>query len=151
MTTHRVHMRALVLGLILTCVAALDNTTLIKAYGEVFGVRDIIENPSTMNHALNQLRKLGVEDVGRLCSLDDDTLARLVMHAALGNLILGLKDPYDTVKADLNTGRLVRKRAFTSTKYAILESLLLIAVVALGMAVWQRSQTPSKTSRFNGT
>lgn len=142
-------MRLAIAMTLVLCASALDNTTLIKAYGEVFGVRDIIQNPSTMNHALNQLRKLGIEQVGDICSLDDATLAKLIMHAALGNLILGMKDPYDIVVADLNTGRLVRKRSFTSTRYAVLESLLLIAVMALGMAVWQKGQ--AKTSRLSST
>lgn len=116
---------------------ALTNTSLIKAYSEVFGVRDIIENPDTMGHALAQLSKLGVGDLSDVCKLDEATVATLVMHAALGSLTLNLKDPSDwsVVVADLNTGMLVRKRSFTSTRYAIMESLLLVAVVALGRAV----------------
>ena len=130
-------MRTIVLFAMLVHCTALTNTSLIKAYSEVFGVKDIIENPDTMGHALAQLRKLGVEDLSDVCKLDEDTLATLVMHAALGSLTLNLKDPSDwsITVADLNTGTLVRKRSFTSTRYAIMESLLLVAVVALGRAV----------------
>ena len=130
-------MRTIVLFIMLVHCTALTNTSLIKAYSEVFGVKDIIENPDTMGHALAQLRKLGVEDLNDVCKLDEDTLATLVMHAALGSLTLNLKDPSDwsITVADLNTGTLVRKRSFTSTRYAIMESLLLVAVVALGRAV----------------
>lgn len=130
-------MRAVLLLVMLTPCTSLTNTSLIKAYSDVFGVRDLIENPDTMGHALAQLRKLGVSDLSDVCRLDEATVATLVMHAALGSLTLNLKDPSDwsVVVADLNTGTLVRKRSFTSTRYAIMESLLLVAVVALGRAV----------------
>ena len=73
-----------------------------------------------------------------LGSQGDRVLAGLLMRAALGNIVLGLRDPSDwsLVMLDPTTGDLVRRRSFSSTRLAVIETLLLICIVALGRMVW---------------
>jgi hypothetical protein len=60
------------------------------------------------------------------------------MKAAYAEYVIGLKDPNDwnIVVADAETGQLARKRSFSSTRFAIIESLLLISIIAIGRLLW---------------
>jgi hypothetical protein len=64
--------------------------------------------------------------------------ALVLMKAALGEYVLGLRDPNDwvVVVADAESGQLVRQRSFSATRFAVIESLLLISVTALVRMLW---------------
>ena len=141
---------------------------LMLAFSEVFGVRDVVLDAGSplMECALRQLDQMGIprgvvldpaaidsasaaahrnasyayaELMRRgLGSQGDRVLAGLLMRAALGNIVLGLRDPSDwsLVMLDPTTGDLVRRRSFSSTRLAVIETLLLICIVALGRMVW---------------
>lgn len=144
--------------------AVLSEQALMLAFSEVFGVRDVVLDAGSplMECALRQLDQLGVPrgivamsagggaDMANassaygelmrrgLGSQAEAVLAGMLMRAALGNIVLGLKDPSDwsLVMLDPATGDLVRRRSFSSTRLAVIETLLLICIVALGRMVW---------------
>ena len=129
--------------LLLLCViapaSALTNATLLEAFSDVFAVKDAIADfdSPVMAKAWMQLAKMGVGRDIR-CNIDDQVLADVLMKAALGNLHLGLRDSTDwsVILADVGTGQLVRTRSFSAVRFAIIECLLLVAIVALGRAIW---------------
>lgn len=140
-------MRAVLTGLLFTgiCCAvtgAVTNTALATAFSDVFQVRDVITDlqAPVVEAALRQLDQLGVPRSGLLDNMTDAAVGRVLMRAALGNLILGIRDPDDwsVIAADVGSGKLVRRRSFSSVRFAVIESLLLIAILALGRAVWLR-------------
>ena len=136
------------------CGLAISPEALLSAFSDVFGVHDVLDPGLAASgplaaQALRQLDQLGVPrrlvrdgnasvPLSLLLWPDEDALAGLLMRAALGNLVLGLRDPSDwsVVVADVSTGQLVRRRSFSAIRLAVIESLLLIAIVALGRAVW---------------
>ena len=135
---------SLLLLLLLTPALCLDHQDLIEAFSDVFEMKDLMTNPTepVYQEAWRQLDHIGVpRDLQSLCNLTDPVLVQVLMRAALGNLIQGLRDPSDwsIIVADVGTGKLVRRRSFSSTRLAVIESLLLIAIVALGRTVWIRN------------
>ena len=129
--------------LLLLCVAcdALSNSSVVAAFSSVFQLKDSISDADTpvLRHALMQLDKMGIDSsLSTVCSLSDDAVAQLLMKAALAEYIMGLQDANDwsIVVADAGTGQLTRQRSFSAVRFAVIESLLLIAVAALGRAVW---------------
>lgn len=112
-----------------------------SAFSEVFQLKDQISDGTTpvLRQAVLELEKMGVDgNLTNVCELDSETLARILMKAALGEYILGLRDPNDwsVVVANAETGQLVRQRSFSATRFAVIESLLLISIVALGRVLW---------------
>ena len=131
------------LGLLNCCAVtrAVSDTALAAAFSDVFEVRDVITDARApvMEAAFRQLDQLGVpRDLQTLGNLTDDAAGRVLMRAALGNLMLGLRESGDwsVVAADVGSGKLVRRRSFSSVRFAVIESLLLVAILALGRAVW---------------
>ena len=127
----------------LLCVAcdALSNSSVVAAFSSVFQLKDSISDADTpvLRHALMQLDKMGIDSsLSTVCTLSDDAVAQLLMKAALAEYIMGLQDANDwsIVVADAGTGQLTRQRSFSAVRFAVIESLLLIAVAALGRAVW---------------
>ena len=125
--------------------ALLDDEQLLRSFSEVFAVKDILVDTRSrvVQRALVQLDHLGVSrDITSCGNMTDETLADVLMRAALGNIILGMKDPDDwsVIVADTSSGRLVRQRSFSASRFAVIESLLLIAIVALGRSVWLKIQ-----------
>ena len=124
--------------------AALNGTALVSAFTQVFQVKDAIEGVDSpaLESAVAELRKMGVDPgIEGLCSLDEGKVALVLMKAALAEYVIGLQDDDDwsIVVADLSTGRLGRRRSFSAVRFAVIETLLLMAVVALGRAVWLRA------------
>ena len=120
---------------------AFQNTSIYIAFAEVFQLHDEIQDSSTpvFRQATLELEKMGVNsDLSGICELDSDTVARVLMKAALGEYILGLRDPTDwsIVIANAESGQLVRQRSFSATRFAVIESLLLVSIVALGRVLW---------------
>jgi hypothetical protein len=121
--------------------SSIQNRSIYSAFSEVFQLRDDIQDGSTpvLRQAVLELEKMGIElNFSNVCELDSDTLARILMKAALGEYILGLKDPNDwsVVIANAETGQLTRQRSFSATRFAVIESLLLVSIVALGRVLW---------------
>lgn len=121
--------------------ATVSNTALVNAFSDVFEVRDVIADTRApvVEAALRQLDQLGVpRDLATLGNLSDEVVGRVLMRAALGNLVLGMRDEGDwsIIAADVGSGKLVRRRSFSSARFAVVESLLLVAILALGRAVW---------------
>ena len=124
--------------------AALNDTALTAAFCQVFQVQDAIEGADSpaLAAATAELRKMGVDPAAPdLCLLDERRLALLLMKAALAEYVMGLQDDGDwsVVVADLSTGQLGRRRSFSAVRFAVIETLLLMAIVALGRAVWLRA------------
>lgn len=138
---------------------SISSEALLSAFSDVFGVHDVLDAgfvggaSPLVAQALRQLDQLGVprtilaspgpgawdrNGTRALADWSEEALAGLLMRAALGNLVLGLRDPSDwsVLVADVGTGQLVRRRSFSAVRLAVIESLLLIAIVALGRAVW---------------
>jgi len=114
---------------------------LYNAFSNVFNVQDQIEmnNDIVLSKAILELSKMGVtESLNNLCTLDAENVYDILMKAALGEYILSLKDPNDWVITldNVETGQLIRKRSFSATQFAILETLLIISIVALGRVLW---------------
>lgn len=131
---------ACVLLLVCSC-DALSNSSLVAAFSSVFQLKDSISDADTpvLRHALMQLDKMGIDSsTSSVCFLSEDAVAQLLMKAALAEYLLGLQDPNDwsIIVADAGTGQLTRQRSFSSVRFAVIESLLLIAVAALGRSVW---------------
>jgi len=119
----------------------ITNTSLFNAFSVVFNLKDQISDGSTpvLRQAALELEKMGIEPgFGNLCTLSSDEVALVLMKAALAEYMLGLRDPNDwsIVVANAESGQLVRQRSFSSTRFAVIESLLLISVVALGRVLW---------------
>ena len=124
---------------------AMDETELLRSFSEVFAVKDLLADSrsTVVQRAMRQLDHLGVpRDISSCGNLTNSVLADVLMRAALGNLLLGMKDADDwsVVVADTSTGHLVRRRSFSASRFAVIESLLLIAIVALGRSVWLKIQ-----------
>ena len=124
----------------LTC-CQISDREIYSAFSEVFQFRDEIQDNSTpvLRQAVLELEKMGInQNMTNVCELRDSVLARVLMKAALGEYILGLRDPNDwsLVIANAETGQLVRQRSFSATRFAVIESLLLISIVALGRVLW---------------
>ena len=126
--------------LVVPC-AAISNSSLVAAFSSVFKVKDVISDAGTpvLRNALMELDKMGIDpSLSSVCSLSEDVVAKLLMKAALAEYVMGLQDPGDwaIVVADAGTGQLTRQRSFSAVRFAVIESLLLIAVAGLGRAVW---------------
>ncbi len=120
---------------------ALSDKNLFTAYKSVFNFRDEFGTSNTpiIQAALIELNKMGIDsNFSSLCVLEEEKLALLLMKAAYAEYVIGLKDPNDwnIVVADAETGQLARKRSFSSTRFAIIESLLLISIIAIGRLLW---------------
>lgn len=118
-----------------------NKNSLYNAFALVFDVKDTIEknNDAVLEQALIELSKMGVNaNLSNICELEDDIRNNILMKAALGEYIFGLKDPNDwsVVVVDTETGRFTRKRSFSATRFAILESLLIISVLAMARVLW---------------
>jgi hypothetical protein len=134
-------MRVAVLLLLAPVALCLSDESLFSAFSSVFQLRDGIQdrNTTVLRSALLELEKMGIDsNITNLSELPDQTTALVLMKAALGEYILGLRDPNDwtVVVADAESGQLVRQRSFSATRFAIIESLLLIAVTALVRVLW---------------
>jgi len=113
----------------------------VSAFSSVFQLKDSLSDADTpvLRNALMQLDKMGIDSsMSSVCSLSEDAVALLLMKAALAEFLLGLQDPNDwsIVVADAGTGQLTRQRSFSAVRFAVIESLLLIAVAALGRSLW---------------
>lgn len=134
-------MRVALLLLLAPAALCLTDESLFGAFSSVFQLRDGIQdrNAAVLRSALLELEKMGIDsNITNLSELPDRTTALVLMKAALGEYILGLRDPNDwtVVVADAESGQLVRQRSFSATRFAIIESLLLIAVTALVRVLW---------------
>jgi len=131
---------ALLLVLVPACCAVSDDS-LFRAFSQVFQLRDGIQdrNTTVLRKAFLELEKMGIDSsLNNLAELSSDASALVLMKAALAEYVLGLCDPNDwsVVVADAESGQLVRQRSFSATRFAIIESLLLIAVTALVRVLW---------------
>jgi hypothetical protein len=118
-----------------------NNTNLLSAFQTVFNFKDSLSTFSTpvLESAYHELEKMGLSrNFSNLCSLNDFTVSHVLMKAAYAEYIIGLQDPNDwsIIVADGETGQLIRKKSFSSTRFAIIESLLLITIIALGRQLW---------------
>ena len=124
---------------------ALNDESLFNAFSNVFQLRDRISdrNATVLQSAYLELEKMGVSsDLTTLAELSDDMVALILMKAALAEYVLGLRDPNDwnVVVANAESGQLMRQRSFSATRFAIVESLLLVAVTALVRVLWLQSK-----------
>jgi hypothetical protein len=120
---------------------ATDKAELYTAFATVFNVKDNIElnNDIILQKAMLELAKMGVsENITELCTMETKYLYNILMKAALGEYIFSLQDPNDWILTidNVQTGQLIRKRSFSATRFAILETLLIITIVALGRVLW---------------
>jgi hypothetical protein len=120
---------------------AVSNVSLAEAFVSVFKMKDSLSdlNSPVIRHAMVQLDKMGIDSsLASLCELPDAIVAQLLMKAALAEFLIGLQDANDwsIVFADAGTGQLTRQRSFSAVRFAVIESLLLVAVAALGRVVW---------------
>jgi len=123
--------------LFLPLTSALSNTTLISAFSDVFNVHDIIADTTVLEAALRELDKMGVDSsLTSLCSLPEDKVALLLMKASLAEFLIGLQDGKDWSIVMLDSGHLVRERSFSAVRFAVVECLLLMSIVALGWSIW---------------
>lgn len=143
--------RVLLLLITLVMIRAQLNTTVVAssdiyvAFANVFRLRDSIEDGNTpvLRQAVLELEKMGISsDLSNLCELSGENIATILMKAAYAEYIIGLRDPSDwsIVVANAESGQLERQRSFSSTRFAVIESLLLISVVALGRVLWLRNE-----------
>jgi len=119
----------------------MSNENLFSAFKKVFNFQDEFgtSNTPVVQAALVELNKMGINsNFSNLCNLDGEELALVLMKAAYAEYVIGLQDPNDwnIVVADAETGQLSRKRSFSSTRFAIIESLLLISIIAIGRLLW---------------
>lgn len=138
-------MRLALLLLMVPLGACLSDTALFSAFSSVFQLRDSIQdrNTTVLRAAFLELEKMGIDsNITNLAELPDGTAALVLMKAALGEYVLGLRDPNDwsVVVADAESGQLVRQRSFSATRFAVIESLLLISVTALVRMLWLQSK-----------
>lgn len=138
-------MRALLFLLLVPTAACINDQSLFQAFATVFQLRDGIQyrNTTVLQAAFLELEKMGVSpDLGNLTELSDDNVSLILMKAALAEYYLGLRDPNDwaIVVADAESGQLVRQRSFSATRFAIIESLLLVAVTALVRVLWLQTK-----------
>lgn len=114
---------------------------LYQAFTNVFHISDTLEmnNDVVLKMALLELSKMGVdENLQNLCFLEDNIKYNVLMKAALGEYLFSLRDPNDwsIVVIDVENGQFARKRSFSNTRFAVLETLLIISVLALGRLLW---------------
>lgn len=121
--------------------SCVSDEALFGAFSSVFQLRDAIQdrNTTVLRAAFLELEKMGIDsNMTNLADLPDGVAALVLMKAALGEYVLGLRDPDDwvVVVADAESGQLVRQRSFSATRFAVIESLLLVAVTALVRILW---------------
>jgi hypothetical protein len=122
---------------------ALSNQSISHAFKNVFNFKDEIQTLDTpiIQAALMELNKMGIStSLSNLCELSETNLALILMKAAYAEYVIGLKDPSDwtIVVADAESGQLSKKRSFSTTRFAVIESLLLISIVALAHLLWKK-------------
>jgi len=119
----------------------LSNVTLIRAFTQTFKVKDTITDASTpvMNRIFHELDKLGIDSsMESLCTLSDERVALILMKAVLAEYELGLQEDNDwNVVADLETGQLTRTKIYSSTRFAIIESLLVASIATIVYVLWK--------------
>lgn len=118
-----------------------NKNALYKAFTNVFQINDEIQmnNDVVLKMAILELQKLGMDDtLQNMCSLKDEVKFEILMKAALGEYLFSLKDPNDwsIIVIDVENGQFTRKRSFSNTRFAVLETLLIISVLALGRLLW---------------
>jgi len=134
-------MRRVILVLLMPVMTlALSNTTLITAFTDVFNVHDFVADTTILKTAMRELDKMGVGSSG-LSDLSEDKVALILMKASLAEFLIGLQDDKDWSVVMRGSGHLVRERPFSAVRLAVIECLLLIAVVALGWSVWTNKAT----------
>ena len=134
-------MRLALLSLFVPLAWCISDEALFSAFGNVFQLRDAIQdrNTTVLRAAFLELEKMGIDsNMTNLAQLPEGVAALVLMKAALGEYVLGLRDPSDwvVVVADAESGQLVRQRSFSATRFAVIESLLLISVTALVRMLW---------------
>jgi hypothetical protein len=130
----------MLLSLACAC-SAISDDSIVRSFATVFHLKDSVSDLNTpvLRQALMQLDKMGIpSSLSTVCSLPEEAVAQLLMKAALAEFVIGLQDASDwsIVVADAGTGQLTRQRSFSAVRFAVIESLVLIAVAALGRAVW---------------
>lgn len=118
-----------------------NKNALYKAFTTVFQINDEIQmnNDVVLKMAMLELQKLGMDDsLQNICSLKDEVKFNILMKAALGEYLFSLKDPNDwsVIVMDVENGQFTRRRSFSNTRFAVLETLLIISVLALGRLLW---------------
>ena len=117
---------------------AFSNTSLINAFIQVFDVQDEIlsVNVDIMQLAMMQLQKSNIL-VDSLCELPEDTQALILMQNARANAVFQLQDQQDW-HLMINENGFYRERSYQSIRFAVIETLLLITVMALAYSIWAK-------------
>lgn len=118
----------------------MSNTTLIAAFANVFNLHDIVADTTILTAATRELDKMGVGMYG-LCGLPEEQIALILMKACLAEFMIGLQDDKDWSVVMRGSGYLTRERSFSAMRLAVLECLIIVAVVALGWSVWTSKAT----------
>lgn len=131
----------LILLVLIQSTCALNDTYIFDAFTTVFQFKDQLTDLNTpiLRSAYLEFEKMGIDaSLNNLCDLSQDKVALILMKAALAEYVLGMKDPNDwnIVVANAETGQLTRKRSFSATRFAVIESLLLVSIIALGRLLW---------------
>jgi hypothetical protein len=135
--------KIILFGILTTLAYGINNESLAQAFKKTFNFKDEIKTLDTpiIQAALIELNKMGItNNFSNLCEFTDHELATILMKAAYAEYIIGLNDPSDwsIVVADAESGQLMKKRSFSSTRFAVIESLLLISIVALAHLLWNK-------------
>lgn len=86
--------------------------------------------------ALDLLRKQGIDaSSGSLCNMTDDQQANILMQNARANIEIHLREASDWQVSVTDDG-FKRQRSYEYVRFAVLECLLLVTVVALAYFLW---------------
>lgn len=121
---------------LLTAVAAISNESLIAAFIDVFELQDTILTIEVepLQVALQQLRKNGVL-IDNVCNMSESQQARILMQNAKAITEFELMDKQDW-HITMGKHHFRRQRSYSLVRFAVVECLLLVTVVALAFMIW---------------
>lgn len=136
----------LLVSLVLLCVSAtvaqnhtaFSDVELLDAFAVVFDPDNAVVSTrvTQVQLALQQLRKIGVVDLD-LCALAPPRQALLLMQNAKFYIEEDLREKNDW-KIVYTQNRFHRTRSYAFVRFAMVECLLLIAVVGLAYLIWKK-------------
>ena len=116
--------------------AAVSNESLISAFIDVFELQDTILTIEVepLQVALQQLRKNGIP-LDNVCNMSEPLQARILMQNAKAITEFELMDKQDW-RITMGKHHFKRQRSYSLVRFAVVECLLLVTVVALAFMIW---------------
>lgn len=126
-----------------------DDVKVFNAFKKTFPLQDnselLTKQAIVVNRAIERLNSIGVYyNVSTFCSLDEQEILNVLMHAVLGFLVI--EEEKQPFQIDVTTGKLVFTDNFTNNRLIIFQVLVFSLLIALART-WYVALEDKKTQK----